>query len=285
MTSTERRTVALILVLMAILSFWLASNRTFDPVYIQPDEPFNTDFYRQQAISMLNGRLDVPYNQFQFTECFFRESRCYGYFGLVPSILRLPGFVLTGSTDFNPSPLIIAAGVTIALWAAIDLALGIAGADPRDQRLNAASRMRLIVYTALLLGPGGLLVFLSQAKIYYEAEVLMIAALLVSFCLVLRWILHRQPSHLLLALLAGVVATNSRPAALLPLIVLGGGVVLIALRRRTERTRNEVILGAGLAAVPTVSALGVFWLKLRTLTPSLEQNTLALLLRSSHSSF
>jgi hypothetical protein len=65
-TRNERQVIAAIVVLMAIFSFWLASNSTFDPGYEQPNEPFNTDFYRQQAIAMLDGRLDVPFEQYEF---------------------------------------------------------------------------------------------------------------------------------------------------------------------------------------------------------------------------
>lgn len=267
----ERRVIAILLALMAVFSFWLASNQTFDPQYRQPNEPFNTDFYRQQAIAMLDGRLDVPYVPTQTNECFFREGRCYGYFGIVPSVLRIGGFLVGGGTDFNPSPVIIAAGVTVALWAAIDLALGVAAADPKGQRLNATSRMRLIVLVALLLGPGGLLTFLSQAKLYFEAIVLMLAGLLVCFTFVQRWISYRRPGYLLAGLAAGIVATNSRPAALLPVAILGLGVVAITLLQRKPQFRREVMLGSALAVLPAASASGVFWLKLRRPTPSLTQ--------------
>jgi len=270
MDRTERRAVTILLAVMALLSFWLASNLTFDPGYVQPDESFNTDFYRQQAIAMLDGRLDVPFEQFSNTECWFREGRCYGYFGLVPSAVRLGWFAVDRSTDPNPSPVIVAAGATIAVWAAIDLALGVAALRPPRQRLSPAGRLRLIVVVALLLGPGGLLTFLSQAKIYYEAIVLMIAALLVCFAFVARWIADRRTGYLVVALVAAVVATNSRPSALLPVVVLGLGVVIIALQSSSASRRRDAVVGASMATLPVASSLGVVWLKMRSFTPAFE---------------
>jgi len=269
-TRNERQVIAAIVVLMAIFSFWLASNSTFDPGYEQPNEPFNTDFYRQQAIAMLDGRLDVPFEQYEFNECFFREGRCYGYFGVVPSVLRFGAFLATGSTDSNPSPLIVAAAVSVALWAAIALALGVADSLPRDERLDQRSRIHVIVMTGVLLGPGGLLTFLSQAKIYYEAIVLMIAAMLVCFVAVQRWVNWRKQRHLIIALISGVLAANSRPAALLPMALLGIGVAVIALREQRPDRSRTIMLGAALAVLPAASAMGTMWLKLRTFTPSFE---------------
>lgn len=255
---------------MAMLSFALASNHTFDPGYRQASEPFHSDFYRQQAIAMLDGRLDVPFERFQPNECWFREGKCFGYFGLVPSVVRVGWFALGRSTETNPGPVIVAAGVTIALWAAIDLGLRADRMRPAGQRLSPRGRLRLIVGTALLLGPGGLLTFLSQTKLYYEAIVLMIAGLLVCFTFVARWIADRRSGNLVIAVAAGIVAANSRPAALPAVIVLGLGVTAIAVRRRTVTTRRDALLGVGLAALPVATSLGVVWLKLRTFFPSFE---------------
>lgn len=267
---TERWVVAFVVVAMAVLSFWLASNRTWDPNYAQTSEAFNADFFRQQAIAMLDGRLDVPDAGFDSNECFYRNDRCYGYFGLVPSLARLGAFALARSTDPNPGPVVVAVGAAVALWAAIDLALRVAASTPAGHRLTPRSRLALIGITALLLGPGGLLVFLAQAKLYYEPIMAMVAALLVCFTFVYRWLEDRAPRNLVVAIVAAVVATNSRPAALLPTIVVGLGVVIVAWRRGGTHQRRDAALGAVLAVVPTASALGVVWLKLRTFVPSLE---------------
>jgi len=266
---TERWVVAVVVVAMAVFSFWLSSNRTWDPNYAQTSEAFNADFFRQQAIAMLDGRLDVPDAGFDSNECFDRDDRCYGYFGLVPSVVRLGAFALARSTDPNPGPVVVAVGAAVALWAAIDLALRVATSTPAGSRLTSRSRLVLIGITALVLGPGGLLVYFAQAKLYYEPIMGMVAGLLVCFTFVYRWLEDRVPRHLVVAIVAAVVATNSRPAALLPTIVVGLGVVAVAWRRGGAHQRRDAALGVVLAAVPTVSALGVVWLKLRTFIPSL----------------
>ena len=273
MNRSERWLVALIVVVMAVLSFWLASDRTLDPGYVQPSADFNSDFYRQQAIAMLDGRLDVPDDNFRETECFYRDGRCFGYFGVAPSIIRLGGFLATGSQAFNPSPVIIAGGVAGALWAAIYLAIGVAGSSPFAQRLNARSRLWIIVLVGALLGPGGLLTFLSQAKLFYEAIVLMIAGMLVCFAFVQRWTINRRPLYLLFALLGGVLATNSRPAALVPMLIVGVGVIALGARDRSRDGQRSVVLGAALATIPLVTSFGVGWLKFRSLSPSFTNYT------------
>lgn len=262
--------VTFVVVAMAVFGFWLASNRTWDPNYAQTGEAFNADFFRQQAIAMLNGRLDVPDADFISNECFYRDDRCYGYFGLVPSLVRLGAFALARSTDPNPGPIVVAVGVAVALWAAIDLALRVAASSPAGYRLTPRSRLALIGITALLLGPGGLLVYLSQAKLYYEPIVAMVAGLLVCFTFVYRWLEDRAPRNLVVAIVASVIATNSRPAALLPTLVVGLGVVIVAWRRGSATQRRDAALGTALVIAPTASALGVMWLKLRAFVPSME---------------
>lgn len=267
-SDTERWVIVAMVALMAVLGFWLASNRTLDPGYIQPNEAFNTDFFRQQAISMLDGRLDVPYVASEWNECWFRDDRCFGYFGVAPSVIRLAGFAVTLSTATNPSPVIIAAGVAASVWAAISLALGVAGARPPDRRPTAVTRLWLIVVVGALLGPGSILTFLSQAKIYYEAIVLMIAGLGVAVAFTQRWLTDRKPVHLWVVLAGAVVAANSRPTAILTTFIVGLAIIAVGATDTSKDGRRSVLLGAAVTTVPLVTSMGITWLKLRTLTPS-----------------
>ena len=269
-TRAEVRITAIVLAVIALGSFWLASNRTFDPTYAQPgsNAAWPGDFYRQQALSLLDGRLDVPFEDAAFTECFFRDSQCYGYFGLVPSLLRIVGFAATTSTTTNPGPVIIAAGVTAAVWAAIYLAIGVAKLSPIREQLTQRSRLWLIVLVSALLGPGGLLTVLSQSKLYYEAVVMMIAGLMVAFAGVQRWVATRRPGYLVAATAGAVWAANSRPTAIIAALVLGLGVVVIALRGPVADRRRDALLGGGIALLPAASAFGIVWLKLREFSPS-----------------
>ena len=275
-TRAEVRITAILLAVIAVGSFWLASNRTFDPNYAQPgsNAAWPSDFYRQQALSLLDGRLDVPFQEGAFTECFFRDSQCYGYFGVVPSLLRLVGFAATASTTTNPGPVIIATGVTTAVWAAIFLAVGVAKLSPTREQLTQRSRLWLIVLVGALLGPGGLLTFLSQSKLYYEAVVMMIAGLMVAFAGAHRWVATRRPGYLVIAIGGAACAANSRPTAIIAALVLGVGIVVLALRGPVADRRRDALLGGGIALLPAASAFGIVWLKLREFSPSWPTYTL-----------
>lgn len=272
MSTAEQRLSACVLVVMACTSFWLASNRTFDADYVQggSNVVWTGDFYRQQALSVLDGRLDVPFEGYSFTECFFRDDRCFGYFGLAPSIVRIAGFAVTNSTLTNPSPVIISAAVTVALWAAVYLALGVA----TTHSLQRSSRLWLILMVGGILGLGGILVYLSQAKLYYEAITLMIAGLMVSIAFFQRWIVQRRPRLLVPLLMGAVVAAHSRPTAMIPTVILGIGVLFIAYRRPSTKPLADYSLGGAITAIPAMTAVGVMWLKVRAFSPPWELYTM-----------
>ena len=53
------------------------------------DAAWSAGFFKSQAESMLHGRIDVQPSDI-LGECFLRDSRCYGYFGITPSVVRIP---------------------------------------------------------------------------------------------------------------------------------------------------------------------------------------------------
>jgi hypothetical protein len=57
-------------------------------------------YYTAAAIALLHGRLYVPHT-FIGSECFKVHGHCYGYFGITPSLLRLPAVVIAGNSATN----------------------------------------------------------------------------------------------------------------------------------------------------------------------------------------
>src|SRR4029450_5724546 len=94
--SLDHRLAALLRVLswIAILGmipivFYFTSRGTWNPRDEGVAAAWGGGFFKSQAQSMLRGRLDVPPADI-IGECFERDSRCYGYFGVTPSVVRIP---------------------------------------------------------------------------------------------------------------------------------------------------------------------------------------------------
>ena len=91
---------------------------TFDPFSIGSVWPGR--FFTAQADSILYARLwvnpaDIP------GECFYHDGQCDGYFGLFPSLLRIPFVIILGPTVRESTALFISIAASITFWAALDL--------------------------------------------------------------------------------------------------------------------------------------------------------------------
>lgn len=255
---------------MATYSFWLASNRTWDFNFSQMPYGFSGTYFRNQAIAMLHGRLSVP--EFSFAnECVYRDGLCYGYFGLLPSIVRLPFFLLFRSTTLTLAPLSIAIAAGIGTWSSLDI-LRQSLNTKTSEFLGVTNRRLTFILGALLLGSGGALTTLSQAKVYREAIIWMVACILLAFAMALRWMESGSNSHLILTLIAAVGATNSRPSAIPPMIGLGIWIYLKHHRRDSTLQISLSSISFAILVLPAATALFVFFLKFRALYPPTKQS-------------
>ena len=89
-----RTTARLAVLMMVPLVMYFTTRGTWDPREQNLDAAWSAGFFASQAESMLHGRLDVPPDTI-IGECFERDGRCYGYFGVTPS---LSGFRCSGSS-------------------------------------------------------------------------------------------------------------------------------------------------------------------------------------------
>src|SRR5204863_6762810 len=84
-----RRISWVALLVMVPLVFYFTSEGTWSITKQRDDGGWSGGFYKAQADSMvLRGRLDVASEDLQ-SECLRRGARCYGYFGLTPSLVRI----------------------------------------------------------------------------------------------------------------------------------------------------------------------------------------------------
>lgn len=184
-------------------------------------------FFTAQAVSMMHGRWDVPTSVLSF-ECFLVRHRCFGYFGITPSILRLPVVLLGGFTDgslgrfpelayFLLGVFVTAIGTwwmarqVVALWAP-----GIGG------RRRAA--LGLIIAFASL-GASPLLFLMSLPMMYSEAILWGVAFSCIALGGVLSAWQRPRAGIIVVILLADALAVSSRPtvgaAAILATAALG----------------------------------------------------------------
>ena len=197
-------------------------------------------------------------------ECFTIHSKCYGYFGITPSIMRVPAVLLFPNTFTGLVPLFVALAVALGFWAALDLVrLVLNQYLDRNPTVSLSTAVRWLIVTGALLGPGSVLVLVSRGRVYEEAGAWCAAFLALTMNLVYRWSKNRSNLCLCGVIVAGSLATLSRPSAIPAVIVLGIAVIVIAWRGGSTGVR---LLGIALAIVPAALFVAVFLRKFHSLS-------------------
>ena len=73
----------------AVVFYVVTTHRSLNPAFEQLQPGFADHFFLAQARALVHGHLYVPRHDLP-QECFVYRRRCYGYFGLTPSLLRIP---------------------------------------------------------------------------------------------------------------------------------------------------------------------------------------------------
>lgn len=261
-----RKTNVVATVTMFLYAFWLTSDHTWNPDGAKASGLDSGFFYWDQAKSLMRAQLHVvpPSHKYWWLECFTIEHKCYGYFGITPSLMRVPAVVLFGDTFVGLAPLFVAVAVAVAFWAAMDLVRQVlAQYVEAHPEVSDRFAVRWMVVVGALLGPASILVLVARGRVYEEAVAWSAAFLCLTFNLVYRWSRNRTDLFLYGAILTASLATLSRPSAIPAAVVLGVAVVVVGWRWGGITTR---VLGASLAAVPAVAFAFVFWRKFGSLS-------------------
>jgi hypothetical protein len=250
------------LAIMVPLVFYFTSEGTWNPTKQRNDGGWSGGFFKAQAESMLvHARLDVDSLDL-LSECLRRGTRCYGYFGLTPSLVRIPFLGIQRYFHSALTPLFLGAAVLLAYWAALQLLQRmlrqVAAAQPRPAVLGYA------IVGALALGPGSSLMFLTRPAVYEEAIAWAIACFLIAVNQVWGW-LAREVRSLVPAVVFSVAAANARPTMAAACGVLG--LVLAALAYSREPGRRLPLAALGICLLPGLTAAGVLYLKVGTPLP------------------
>lgn len=239
--------------LMAVPAYYFASARSW-----RPDGATNwgaSRFFNAQMHAILNGRLDVDSNSLP-GECFVRGTRCFGYFGLTPSLLRLP-VAIVDSRSFTP--VYLAAAMVLACAVIADLVGGAVDAAGLSERARWAlwALLTAPLATCLLLVP--------RPWVYDEAIAWSVAFALLGVRSGVRWLASRRRSEAILGVVWWAAAASCRPTQMIPPVVLGA--LLLWWSTSSER-RQRLLSAATLAAVPALLCLGVYVLKFGTPFPA-----------------
>ena len=173
-----------------------------------------------QTRAMMDGHLWVPEGSLGF-EGFIINDRTYAYFGLFPSLLRIPIFLLTDRFDGRLSTVSMIAAFAIA-YAAVALLIA------RVRRLGfpdgwSRSGLTLALIALATLGLGSNLMYMATAAwVYHEAILWGVAGVLAAFAAIARWLRTPTSRHLAVAGAWTTVAWMSRGSVGLgPTLALG----------------------------------------------------------------
>ncbi|WP_448191369.1 hypothetical protein [Azospirillum sp. sgz301742] len=221
-------------------------------------------FFDAQAAALLAGRLDVPCGVLK-GEAFFIGDACYGYFGLTPSLLRIPLNAVCPTCVFQWARFMVLAALLLSYAAMVLIARrALDGTD--------LSGTRRLVWATAFGSAGALgssLIFLAGNPIPYHEAILWGGA----FALLAYWALaeygaNGRPWALAVAIVAILLALNGR-------ISTGGGVVvaagLVLLPRLLGRGRVLAATGLLLVGMAAVTPLAVNHLKFDQTSPPMDR--------------
>jgi hypothetical protein len=221
------------------------------------------EFFDYQAVSLLQGRLDVP-GEAIGGEAFVFDGKNYGYFGLTPALLRVPFVIYDVGLGRLTRVFMVAyfAGTLLAAYLLLRAVKSILGYG--DEPPSPWATLSFIG----AIGLGSTLPYLgSLAYVYHEAILGgVVFAVWACWC-ALRHYAAPEGRWWLGSLVCGVLSVHARPpTGLFALCFLAAVGVVVVIQRRRDRTSPLRRQGAiaVLCGVGVLSFSGVSYLKFRT---------------------
>lgn len=268
--------VLLTLTICIYATTWLL---TYGSWYL-PDYELLGEFYDHQAVSLILGRMDVPFEAIGF-EAFTREEKHYGYFGITPALLRLPLTILFPDMFGRWARVSMLAGYIVTLIYGLMILRSIRESVTGNREPENGAARLLEVMHLLLIGTGTALFLASRSYVYHEALMWGSAFAVMSIAHLIRYVRTHQLSQLVVAGIAAIAAVNSRPTVGMgPLFILGlMGLASLPIQLRlfkallevlgigqTQPGWGRVVAGSGLATTGLALMMAVNYAKFETLT-------------------
>ena len=247
----------------AVAFFFITSHGTWTPLYERPE--LDSRFFLAQAHAILRGHLSVKPSQLPF-ECFVHNGKCYGYFGVTPSLLRIPFLPLLDSFKQSMTPLFISSALTLATASIL--------ATLRHLLIRVdlgGARIALVAIGAIGLGPASVLMLVARPAAYEEAIAWAVGFMCLAIYYFLRWWEEQRICRYLGILVSLVLSANARPTAIAFAVIIGLGIAyrLGSNRGRDVATiRKLVLLSGTVMALPLLTCVGVFLVKFGQPLPS-----------------
>jgi hypothetical protein len=209
-------------------------------------------FYDAQALSILNGHLDVPRAAIG-CEAFTFEGKTYGYFGITPALLRIPLLIVFDEMDGLWSRLMMLIACGINLLCAYKILRLLRRARPIDTRTTRALHSLFI----LCAGIGSTNIFLvGRSFTYHEAIIWAGAFALLFTWTVLNYFARPRGRLLALAALFAFMSFHSRPTVGAGVLLgLGAITAILIWRRLINRDAARSSLGFEATKNPMSHAL------------------------------
>lgn len=253
----EVRAAAAVGIALALLPFaWLLTAGTFD---LFAPQPRAADFHEAQVRSWFDGRWAIEPGILGI-EAFEVDGEEQTYFGIMPTLLRVPVVAVTDAMDGRltqtsmvAAVVVIGSAVSSLGWSTRWLVRGDRPVDRRDLVVAAATPFVAILGSVVLYLAG-------RAWVYHEALLWGSAWALVSAAALVRHLAGGSLLPLGVAGAAAVAALHSRASVGAgPLIALGlvGAAELVALRVASWREQRPWrLVGGGVQVVAVLAVTG-----------------------------
>jgi hypothetical protein len=208
-------------------------------------------FYDVQGRALLDGHLDVDPRQVSI-EGFRIDGKTYTYFGLVPTLLRMPVQLVTDDLDGRLTQLSMLLAFVVLLAAGAALHWRVRGLLRGDQPLSRPD-LAAAFLMQVALGAGAIPLYLaSRSVVYHETELWGAAFTIAATAAVLGVIARPGSRSIAWAGLLTALAVNTRfSVGLAPVLALALLAVRELVRRRPGAPRAAGLLLAA-AVVPLV---------------------------------
>jgi len=224
-------------------------------------------FYSAQAYSMLSGDFNVSSSSLP-GECYVSNNKCFGYFGITPSLLRIPLLILFPNKNFTSVALIVAISIGIFLsFLVADQIINILKDNSRVIRENCGKRIQIMIY--YLIGPGSLFLQLTRPSGQWEAIAWSATFCLAGISLILGWSIKRRKIYLIFSILFFTLGANSRITIAVFALTFILSLSLISHKSFSQFDRIEKSALTVMGILPIVTSLFILWLKFGTVFPNL----------------
>jgi hypothetical protein len=232
-------------------------------------------FYDAQALSMIDGRFDVPPDAIG-NEAFIFRGKAYGYFGIGPALLRIPLVIAFQNMDGRWSHMMMLVGCGINLLCAYRILRLI---RPNDSVTTPAQRFLHSLFI-LCVGIGSTNVFLAGRSFTYHEAIMWGGAFSLLFTwMILKYLTQPRCRSLVLAGFFAFMSLHCRPTvgagALLAICLIS---VILARRALTKSQPTQslfaftavaqpgrhALIAAAVAVITLATYFGINYAKFRT---------------------